>query len=136
MSVKTLQKIVYTDTQFLTYLLKKTKDSIEDYESFCSKQIDTEQAIFIDTTWENMSIDLLPYLFTISRITDGEFQQFLTLCWQYTLFSEIDGLCIRNYLIKFGENSERVISEDFFNFIKDDKLLMIAMLYIMQYYFI
>lgn len=136
MQIKVLQKLIMKDTQYLMYYLKKTKENIGVYDEFCSNEkllLDNED--FIRKVWKEYSIDLCPYLFTINNITDTEFKSFLIYFIQHA--SAVD---INVSQVKKAFYHDRTVSDNnlntFYRIIMGDKMLLISLLSVMQYYFI
>lgn len=136
MTIKTLQKFVMRDTQYLMYYLKKNKQNLEDYEDFCSKeQSSSEHTDFINEVWETMCINLLPYIFTIANISDKEFRSLLIYYIQHAVSAELDVSVISEH-IKHEMRLEKDNIETFITFCKSNKVILVSFLSIMQYYFI
>jgi hypothetical protein len=142
MNIKTLQKLVYKDNQYILYYLKRNKLCLQEYEDFCSTSINSEHDEYINTVWEDMSIDLLPYLYTINNILNVEFNSLLIYVIQYASSVDIDIMKIREYIInnkKFSNNINNFNNDNinvFIDMIKHDKVLMVILISVMQYYFI
>lgn len=134
MHVKALHKTHLTDTHYLQGFFRKSKGSIDDYDGFCSKLYDTSPSVseYIDTTWEKMAIDLLPYLYTISKTNKQEFKSFLIFYCQYAKHAGIDTILIEKYLCNPSSDHFDV----FLNIIQTDKTSLVGILIVMQYYFL
>lgn len=128
--------MVMRDTQYLMYYLKKTKEDIEVYNDFCSTNKSVlDKKDFINKTWKDYSIDLYPYLYTINNITFTEFKSFLIYFIQHALavdinVSKISALFYENNKI-CGNNLDL-----FYSIVMGDKMILISLLSVMQYYFI
>jgi hypothetical protein len=133
MQIKALQKMVMRDSQYLVYYLKKNKEDIEAYNYFCSNEkliLDKEE--FIDKIWKDYSIDLYPYLYTVNDITTTEFKGFLIYFIQHALIVDINVSKVRQV---FCENFDNNL-DMFYSIIMGDKMILISLLSVMQYYFI
>lgn len=134
--MKSLQKLVMTDTQYLMYFLKKTKEDTEFYNEFCSTEksvLDKEE--FIERIWNNYSIDLYPYLYTINSISATEFKSFLIYFMQHALAVDINVSKVAKIL---NDESNKLSSnlDIFYNIIMGEKIILVSILSVMQYYFI
>jgi hypothetical protein len=136
MQLKALQKMVMRDTQYLMYYLKKTKEDIALYNDFCSNEkliLDKEE--FIDGVWKDYAIDLYPYLYTINNITSNEFKGFLIYFIQHALAVDINVSKVRQIFYEDNNNIDNNL-DMFYSIIMGDKVILISILSVMQYYFI
>lgn len=128
--------MVMRDTQYLMYYLKKTKEDIEVYNDFCSNNksvLDKEE--FINKVWKDYSIDLYPYLYTINSITLIEFKSFLIYFIQHALAVDIN--VSKTSAIFYEDNKIYDNNLDlFYSIVMGDKMILISLLSVMQYYFI
>lgn len=136
MQIKALQKMVMRDTQYLMYYLKKTKEDIEIYNDFCSnnKSVLTKED-FINQIWKDYSIDLYPYLYTINNITFTELKSFLIYFIQHALAVDINV----SKIIKIFYEGDEIYNNNLdliYSIIIGDKMILISLLSVMQYYFI
>lgn len=120
-----------TDGQYLLYFLKKTKTVFDDYTIFCTGHQANELADFIESMWENKSIDILPYLYTVADISSLEFDKFLRFVKYYFEHAEIPSSTLVTYMNDNKCNCNRLAS-----ILQEDDISMVALLCIMQYYFI
>lgn len=110
---------------------------MDDYNTFCSKIYDTYDTFvseYVDTVWETMAIDLLPYLYTIEYLNPTEFKGFLIFYAQYANHAEIDTSIVKTYL-QNGKESETHM-DVFIRIINKDVTSLVAILMIMQYFFL
>lgn len=126
--------MIIKDTQYLMYYLKKTKEEIEVYNDFCSNEklvLDKEE--YVEKIWKDYAIDLYPYLYTINNITATEFKGFLIYFMQHASAVDINVSKIRKifYEDKYNNNLDM-----FYSIIEGDKMMLISLLSVMQYYFI
>lgn len=128
--------MVMRDNQYLMYYLKKTKEDIEIYNDFCSneKSLLNKEA-FISKTWKDYSIDLYPYLYTIHNSTSTEFKSFLIYFIQHATAIDINVSKVRKIFHEDTTNTENNL-EIFYRIIMEDKMMLISLLSVMQYYFI
>jgi len=144
MHVKALHKTHMTDTHYLQCFFRKSKSSIEDYDGFCSKLYDTSPSVseYIDDTWENMAIDLLPYLYTVRKTNKKDFKSFLIFYCQYAKHAGIDAVSIEKYLCNQSASPSKDSNESndhfdvFLDIIQKDKVSLVGILIVMQYYFL
>lgn len=130
-----------TDTQYLTYYLKRTKQSIDDYEtfvtglSFTCTEPDLE---FVDKVYQTYYIDIRPYLYTVNNINQHEYMAFLTYLHHYLRKAEYSEKEIEIVALVKGEiytlTSMNVHS--FIMLLKCSNLMMVTVLFLMQYYFL
>lgn len=134
--MKALQKMVMKDTQYLMYYLKKMKVEIEVYNDFCSNEkfvLDKEE--YINKIWKDYAIDLYPYLYTINNITTTEFNGFLIYFIQHALAVDINVSKVRKIFYE-GKTKFNTNLDMFYSIIEGDKMMLISLLSVMQYYFI
>ena len=118
------------------YYLKKIKEDIEVYNDFCSNDrlvLDKEE--YIQKIWNDYAINLYPYLYTINNITTTEFNGFLIYFIQHASAVDINVSKVTKILHEekntFDNNLEML-----YKIIMGDKLILISLLSVMQYYFI
>jgi len=136
MQIKLLQKLVIKDFQYLMYYLKKIKEDIEAYNDFCSNNkllLDKEE--YIQKIWKDNAINLYPYLYTINNITTTEFNGFLIYFIQHALAVDIN-ICEVKKIFYEETNTFDNNLDIFYKIIMGDKLILISLLSVMQYYFI
>lgn len=133
--MKTLHKMVIKDTQYLLYYLKKNKGDIQDYTDFCASGYFTNDIIeHVKTVSNSYSIDLQPYLYTIKTITDTEFNSFFIYYIQHASSADIK---VDKVLELINKNKVKQNNLDaFLSVVMIDKLTLISILSVMQYYFI
>ena len=128
--------MVMRDSQYLMYYLKTTKEDIEVYNDFCSTEksvLDKEE--FVNDIWEKYSIDLYPYLYTINSITLTELKGFLIYFIQHANAVDIN-VCKVKRIFYEDNNKFKNNSDIFYSIVMGDKMLLISLLSVMQYYFI
>lgn len=130
-----------TDTQYLLYYLRRTKSSIDDYETFInnlSHMIDANDMAFIDKVHQLHYINVTPYLYTIHRNTSHAFKSFLVYVHHYLKKSEYNSNDID--AINVFIESNHIITccnvQTFLNLLKHSNLMMVSILFLMQYYFL
>jgi hypothetical protein len=122
-----------TDAQYLKHFLRYKKLHIEDYKSFC-ECLSTEIIQFINNIRQKYHIDIVPYLFTIHNINNIEFLRFCRFLKHYLNSVDISICYMNDYLnMKETLNDKQKL---FINIMKENTLIMVITLYIMQYYFI
>ena len=135
--MKTLHKMVIKDTQYLIYFLKKNKETIQDYKDFCSnEEMFAEIRDNIQNISNEHSIDLYPYLYTINTITKTEFNSFFIYFIQHALSVDINVDKVLEILKEYKNTLDKNNLEVFLRIIKIDKLVLVSILSVMQYYFI
>jgi hypothetical protein len=101
--------------QYLQYILLKYKESTSDYEAFCtSLEFENELA-------NKYNINLNPYLYTIEKIYESEYEGFLMFYKIYLKKSEIDD----------DPNIDNIV-----DYISDNLVHLVAFIIAMQYYFL
>lgn len=135
MLVKNLQKTHMSDTLYLQNLFRRTKYSLDEYSVFCSKVYDTDDKLgeYVDSIWETMAIDLLPYLFTIDCLTPQEFKSFIIFYSQYAKYADMDIAIVDDYL---RNNASFNILDVFVNIVQTDVTCLVSVLIMMQYFFL
>jgi hypothetical protein len=127
-----------TDTQYLIYYFRRTKGSIDDYEAFInnlSHIIDADDMAFIDKVHQLHYINITPYLYTIHTNTSRAFKSFLVYVYHYLKKSEynskdVDAVYESNQIITCCN------VQTFLNLLKYSNLMMVSILFLMQYYFL
>lgn len=128
--------MVMRDSQYLMYYLKKTREDIEVYNDFCVTEksvLDKEE--FVNDIWEKYSIDLYPYLYTINSITLTELKSFLIYFIQHANAVDINVCKVKRSFYE-DNNKFKNNSDIFYSIVMGDKMLLISLLSVMQYYFI
>lgn len=125
-----------SDTLYLQNLFRRCKYSLDEYSVFCSKIYDTDDKLgeYVDTVWEAMAIDLLPYLFTIDYLTPQEFKCFIIFYSQYAKHADMDTAVVNEYL-KNKVVCNNII-DAFVNIIQTDVTCLVSVLILMQYFFL
>jgi hypothetical protein len=137
MHIKTLQKMVIKDAQYLMYYLRKHKTNIQEYKHFCSGlQLSHEQEEYISHVLNTCSIDLYPYLYTAHIITTTEFNSFLIYYIQHASYVDINVDKVLDIFTCHKDNSDISNIDKLLGIIMNDTLLLISLLSVMQYYFI
>jgi hypothetical protein len=111
-----LNNYLISNKQYVEYLLKKNGLSNEDYKSF----------IFINSN-ENTNTTLLPYLYTLSKISEIDYYYFKMFYF--------------NYIEKSGIGEDYAYNLDydksgFIKYISQDIVLTITLIIAAQYYFL
>lgn len=133
MHIKTLQKMISKDAQYLMYYLRKHKKNIQEYNNFCTVlKLSRENEEYISQVLNTCSIDLYPYLFTLQMITTTEFNSFLVYYIQHASYADINV----DKALDIFSNTEMSNMDKLFSIIMSDTLLLISLLSVMQYYFI
>lgn len=130
-----------TDTQYLTYYNKRVKKSIDDYEIFISNLSFTLNEIeleFMNKVFQTYYIDIRPYLYTINNITTREYVAFLNYLHHYLWKVEYND---KEMTILYKVKDEIDISKitnikGFMMLLKCSNLMMVTVLFLMQYYFL
>lgn len=133
MHIKTLQKMVTKDAQYLLYYLKKHKKNMQEYKTFCSAiELSKENEEYIKNVLNTCSIDLYPYLYTVHMITITEFNSFLIYYIQHASSVDINVNKASDVLT----HSDKSNVEKLLSIIMSDTLVLISLLSLMQYFFI
>ena len=128
---------ILTDTQYLMYLIKKRRISLEEYEEFCNGNVIFPYIEKINDVWDNNSIDIQPYLFTVDELSRKEFLNFLMFLKHYIDDAEIKSNKIENIITNYKNNENTSSNVDnIVELISENNELLVSLLYIMQYYFL
>lgn len=135
-----ISKHILTDTQYLVYLIKKKRITLEDYEEFCNGNVVFPYIEKINDVWDKNSIDIQPYLFTVDELSRKEFITFLMFFKRYIDDAEITSNKIAEIMINYKQvkNNENTSSnvDNIVELIGENNELLVSILYIMQYYFL
>lgn len=135
-----ISKHILTDTQYLMYLIKKKRITLEDYEEFCNGNVVFPYIEKINDVWDNNSIDIQPYLFTVDELSRKEFVTFLMFFKRYIDDAEITSNKIEDIMSNYKQvkNDENTSSnvDNIVELLSENNELLVSLLYIMQYYFL
>jgi hypothetical protein len=106
---------------------------LDEYSTFCSKIYDTPVGEYVDVVWDTMAVDLLPYLFTVDYLNTKEFKCFIIFYSQYARDAGIDTTIITNFLTN---QTTCNIMDVFVSIIQTDVASLVAVLILMQYFFL
>jgi hypothetical protein len=128
-----------TDTQYLMYNLKRTKKTIDDYDAFSSDLsliLTADEIEYIDKVYQTQYINIRPYLFTVHTTTSHAFKSFLVYVHHYLKKAEyniedINALNVFNKSSIYSYNVQILL-----NLLKYSNLMMVSVLFLMQYYFL
>jgi hypothetical protein len=134
MLVKTLQKTHMSDTLYLQNVFRRIKCSLDEYNTFCSEIYDTPIGEYVDIVWDTMAVDLLPYLFTVDYLNFKEFKCFIIFYYQYAKDAGIDTTIIAHFLT--NQKTCNNIMDVFVSIIQTDVASLVAVLILMQYFFL
>lgn len=140
MKPTSISRNTLTDTQYLSYVIKRNKSAYEDYITFC----ESIQALsFRDVAhdlWENKSIDIIPYLYTVSQVTHDELDQFFRYTKFYFTHAEIESLELEKQLLSaystLSDSSSVDTCQRLIQVLQENDTTLIGILSIMQYYFL
>lgn len=133
-----------TDTQFLVHYLFKEKLAVEDYEAFCVS-IQTQSLSFdssCNLIWASYCIDVLPYMYVLSRLTSKQFFDLLIFFNHYLSKSQISSELVTQYIVAMYDKvhtSEKLDIDAIsmgMDIVQEDNLIMLCFLYTMQYFFL
>jgi hypothetical protein len=127
-----------TDTQYITYFLRKHKLKQEEYDAFVSEipnLIEDEDVIFINKTHQTLYVDLRPYMFTMFTISEKTMSYFVRFLNLYLKHASCD-LCNTSHILTTIAPTKYNNLAVFFYMIKQSTLVLISVLYVMQYFFL
>jgi hypothetical protein len=130
-----------TDTQYLTYYLKRAKKSIDHYEAFVAGMLDAYNETdleFADKVYQTYFIDIRPYLYTINNITTHEYATFLTYVHHYLRKGDYNEKEIKMISQVKGDidTITNINVHGLVNLLKCSNLMLVSVLFLMQYYFL
>jgi len=111
-----LNSYLISNKQYMEYILKKNSLSNDDYKSF----------IFINSS-DDMNVILMPYLYTLSKISESDYYYFKMFYFNYI---EKSGICED---FPYNINDEKA---EFIKYISQDIVLTITLIIAAQYYFL
>ena len=127
-----------TDTQYLIYYLKRSKKSVEDYENFANSIVhilEEDDIAFIDKVYQVQHINIRPYLFTVSNSTPDSFKSFMTYVHHYLQKAEYSQNDIKSISLHI-DNSQACTVKILLDLLKSSTLMLVSLLFLMQYYFL
>jgi hypothetical protein len=127
-----------TDTQYLIYYLKRSKKTVEDYENFINSVfhiLEDDDIAFIDKVYQTQHINIRPYLFTVYTNTPDAFKSFMTYVHHYLQKAEYSQTDIESLNLRFDKNQACTL-KILLDLLKSSNLMLVSLLFLMQYYFL
>lgn len=128
-----------TDTQYITYFLRRHKLKYEIYDTFVSEisnLIEDDDIIFINKIHQTLCVDLKPYIFTMLTISEESMSYFIRFMNHYLKHASCDLYDTCQILSTTNTSSKYNNLVVFFYMAKQSTLTMMSVLYIMQYFFL
>lgn len=126
----------FCDLQYLQYFLKKNKLSVDDYNLFHESCLSQSIKDFTNDLENNSCINIRPYLYTISKQSLNEYFKFLTFYKCYLRKSDLMTDHEYNNIIHNIDEDPQNNLDTLVKLIRTNKVLMLTLLYTMQYYFV
>jgi hypothetical protein len=126
-----------TDSQYLTYYLKRAQKTIDDYETF-AVGLSVECIEYAEKVYQTYYIDICPYLYTINNISPHAYSAFLTYLHHYLMKADYNDREIA-LLIQVKSEIHKPTNVNLHGLVmllKCSNLMLVSVLFLMQYYFL